>query len=363
MAAASEDNLSTTDTFHREATDEIIMILDPTDAGSGTVEREASLTSFTADTVTITWAQAGTAFQVTCIMIQADDAAVVQQSIAASTAINYGFEPDLVLFGATGGDWSDTALVEPSFSVGVMGNSDPVVNGSQTAHWRDAASTAFCSSYASDSYCVVNTDSTLDAAWSGAFTATGVTMTRDLGSLSLDVMTLALQFSNASSQVVFYDAPSSTGGDSVTGVGFTPTWMLGLLANNLSWDVIDVSGDQAGPFSISSITSASQAAVGAEVENGVLTSDASSTLDSRAISVFFDNGQTAHVATLTAFNSDGAEFNYLAANAVSKWMFIAVEEAEAVEVVEVVPDRGDIFKKSFVSKRGDPYHKPGTIFP
>lgn len=128
---------------------------------------------------------------------------------------------------------------------------------------------------------------------------------------------LALKFqAGVSAKVVTSASPIVTGAHSITGAGWTP--QFGLMAHT-SAPTVDTTttSDDAEVFGLSAFTAAGSSCIAVFSEDGTGTPDAECITDTKPVRLRKDHLDFM-VATFTAFNSDGAEFNYSTADGTAR---------------------------------------------
>ena len=107
--------------------------------------------------------------------------------------------------------------------------------------------------------------------------------------------------------------PTSTGSNSVTGVGFTPQFCMLGLTSALLVDTV-YSDDNAECFGVGVATPSLSSSLTMFAEDGSTDSDATNMIDNKIIRIRKDRADFI-TATLTGFTSDGMTLNYTVVDA------------------------------------------------
>lgn len=150
------------------------------------------------------------------------------------------------------------------------------------------------------------------------FGSDGFDATPSASAGSDEVAYLALKFGGRAAKIVDFDTPTSTGGASITGVGFTPQFMLAVLTNLESVNnAATASDDLQSGLGISFIGN-EQWSTTIRIDSGAATTDTGSNMKGNAIMGANATSTAAIIASLTNFDSDGAVLNYSAVQGAAK---------------------------------------------
>lgn len=308
VAGASEDNLITSDTGTTSGTSVLRTLLNTDQTTDGTATA-ATITNG----VRLTWADAPpTAYLVNTVMFNSNLVSnCFVGSLAGSVTLNGtasttspGFQPDLVLI-----------LVEHitssnRISVGWAVNDGGVVQRSAGMSDNNAAASMDVSGVIrSDRVAVNSTTSTGASLEFTSFDANGFTLTTRDNGLSLTARYMAIKFANGlRAKVTTCATPTATGASSCTGVGWTPQAGLFMLTESAAVGTY-YNTDNGEVFGLSGFTASNQYASSEYTEDSDGTSNTESITDSKPVRLRKDSLDFI-VATLTGFQSDGADFNY-----------------------------------------------------
>lgn len=162
-----------------------------------------------------------------------------------------------------------------------------------------------------------------------SFDSNGYTVTtRDGTSGGRSISCMAIRLAGDSEAWVGdADPPTSTGSDSITGVGFEPSFVLQGMTMMQTANSNITTGDS-GSFGFSTMTTDDQISNAWACEDGASTENAQSLSDNQAVRFTDDAGTETFAATLTSFDSDGWTQNYSAADSTQRlWWGLAIGTA------------------------------------
>lgn len=161
-----------------------------------------------------------------------------------------------------------------------------------------------------------------------SFDANGFTVTTRDASQAKAFSYLAIKFSGLSVKTLTSAAPTSTGSQAVTGVGFTPQFGFMVQGEFAAVDT-QYGSDNGEVQGISAFTASASASAATAHEDSDTTSNTESMTDSKVCRTRKDAADYA-TCTLTSFDSDGATFNYTATNGTARQRAILFVQAAAV---------------------------------
>lgn len=300
--------------------------------------------SFITNGVRINWTKAPAgAYGINMFFFGGDDVSAAVGTVDAaedastSSVSGLGFQPNFAWFVSWSDDMDDaTDNVDTQISIGMATDESGGTVQRCVGLFKDWAATTM------DYQMIVDTgavggqkaqgsawdwENALDSWDSGGFTlaGTGTSGTDKLGYV-------AIRFANASFALQTYDSPTSTGNDSVTGVGTTPKFICQIHTAMTAVDTNATGSPECEEFNIGVATGNVEFSVGVQQDNGVATSNTARTCDNDQI---INNGRTAGnayfwSATYSSFDSDGYTLNYATVEGTSrKFISFAVGEAAA----------------------------------
>ncbi len=255
---------------------------------------------------------------------------------ASTTAL--GFEPDLLITGMIGNHVdanSNTNNDDDSWSMGWAVNPDRQASNNQFCigmEAREGDDQADSNHAIFNNRCCVSrmnasndTGIEITSFDTNGFTAT----TRDTSAGTNDrffFLGLTLGFEGAREFSVNQDTPSSTGSQSQTGTGFTPTFLLGeVIGDNRAFNTWSNSDPDNASIGIGLTDDTRTHSLTAYHDDG---SDPPNTAtrirDTHFHSLDMQNGSLLSEATFTSFNSDGWTLDFTTASAVQKAVYLAI---------------------------------------
>jgi hypothetical protein len=234
---------------------------------------------------------------------------------AATDVTDPSFQPDVVLLASIGMSVAtDTGDSHAMLSLGaaVDDGSDTQACCAWSSQWSVGTSIVCGALYDNRAAAQVFSDSETWTAEVGSFDSNGFSITPRGGNANDDVIYLALAFNGAIGiDLTTLDTPTSTGDDTVTGVGFTPQAIILGLSQLTSTNSLSTAGNGAS-IGISVGDADAQYCNSIQDEDGQGTSDTQSLSDNQVINFPDDDGTQAHVAAFTEFNNEGWAWNFTA---------------------------------------------------
>lgn len=237
-----------------------------------------------------------------------------------SLDITVGFAADVVFFFSTVNSFNDTANSNALPMLGFVVNDGS--STSRTISWVGTQTTI--------PTVILNqldTNSVLHRSQGGAlsdelrvetFDSDGFLLFQRQGNVAMTGAYLALDLApGVSAKVLTYATPTSNGPSAISGAGFTPQFGMILQSGVLAVDS-NVNDENAEVFGMSTFTAsgAASAAIWSDDANAVAT-DTESLTDSKPISLRRNAGAFL-TASLTGFNSDGADLNFTQVQAAAR---------------------------------------------
>lgn len=319
IALSSQDNVSTADNNYRTETDECVVLLDPT---SGAVlQVEADFSAFIADGVRINVTTApGSGYLLIAFLIGPSPGAQVEvgnlRLPSGSSPIDVDTDMDhvdaLLMFGsgkqvnASGGDWT--------WNVGLGAFAKTLASGRD--HFQ---------SWAGYSY----TDGQTTAA-PGATLRSGTIIGQSFAGAMWDALAepipshgfrciniegdpndddafyVALSLPGVALKGMFYDTPTSTGDDAVTGVGFEPQAEIGVMHHLTAAEIgSEVSDADAGAMGLGFVAGGNEHSISTHYEDEASTINAGTAMEDRAAYLVDDAGTLELAADHSSYDSDG----------------------------------------------------------
>lgn len=334
MGAVSEDGQADSDVGFIRDTNSILPTLLETDQS-----QDGDCTaSFITDGIRLTCADAPpAAYRMNVVLIGGSGVSSVYVGSAtghatqnSSTSVTSpGFEPDVVLAWAQVSTTATSATIF-RYSLGFATNEASIVQRSIGMSDANAAASMNTSSILTTNRLVTNavngaTFATLELT---SFDATGFTVTTRDAATGPAFGYMAIKFSGLSVKGMTSAAPTSTGSQAVTGVGFNPQFGLMFQGEFAATDTL-YGSDNGEVFGVSAFTGSASGSSATYHEDGDATSNTESMTDNKACRTRKDAADYA-TCTLTSFDSDGATFNYTATNGTARQRAILFVEAAAV---------------------------------
>jgi hypothetical protein len=318
MAFASEDGQATTDTGAITSTTRCVTSLLNTDQ---TLNAAAFFSAWTAGGVTLSISTPFPAGYLLTVVLFGPGAVAnfatgndttpgVQDTSVTETL---GFPADLVIA------WTASANTTHSRpTLGFVINDGANKQRSINSDDGNGVTTSDVLSRLSTSYVSMPASATTIAMQIQEFDATSFKAYTRLGTTALPFHYVAIKLATGlTAKLVTSASPIGTGSHSITGAGITPQFGLMLHSANPTVDVRE-SNDDAEVFGLSAFTAGGSASIAIFSEDGLATgSDTESITDTKPVSLRKDHADFM-TATFTAFNSDGAEFNYSTANGTAR---------------------------------------------
>lgn len=328
MGQASEDNVNPTDTGSViDANSAINTLLATSQAqdGDGTA-------SFITDGARLTWADAPpSAYLINALLIGGSGVSncYVGQATGnatqdATTAVSApGFEPDIVIA------WANHALTtqfRPSLGM-AWNNGGAVVQRSMAGNDTNGnASATVISALITDRImgAVIGATPSLELT---SFDANGFTVTTRDAAGARDITYIAIKLSGLNAFLHTSAAPTSTGDQSITGVGFRPQVGLMLQGEFAAVDTTYGSNDgEVYGFSVFTATSSATSTVW--TNDGSNPSNNESITETAVCRTRKDAADYA-TCTLVSFDADGATYNYTATNGTARQRAVLYVQASA----------------------------------
>lgn len=289
-----------------------------------TTDGVATFDSWITDGVRVNWTDAPpSAYLVTCILfggsgvsnVYVDDFTTPGVVDTAQDITAPGFQPDVVISFSAINAFNDTnsSTARPSLGFAVRDGSDTQRSASWTE--TDNASPAA-------NILVVDTNSVARNATGGAgaaeaqvtdWDANGFSIYQRANTTVLEGIFFCFKLNGLSAKVATVATPTSTGSNSVTGVGFTPQFCMLGLTSALLVDTV-YSDDNAECFGVGVATPSLSSSLTMFAEDGSTDSDATNMIDNKIIRIRKDRADFI-TATLTGFTSDGMTLNYTVVDA------------------------------------------------
>lgn len=335
-AVASEDGVSTSDTFRLSRNDRCIDIYS---VATGSNEYVISWNAWVTDGVQINIAATtGTTRNVTAILIGGSDvsnAYVGSHQLTVTTGANditsVGFEPDLVFFAGTGhGGYGTSGGSENIFSMGIAHNDGSDTQSCILFSDKDGVTTTAVQTALSNSHCIgqIFNGSGSWTGVAGTFDSSGFTITIDAGNSGSDYVDfLALKFTSSPDiSIDFLDSPTSTGTYSTTDPGFEPDFAFILLSDCTAYSTIQT---QEG-FGLSVFDATNEYCIAySSQHNETGTSNAASQWHSNAVDDLTAGTTSLHVGTFSSFDANGFSLSFptTVAGTARKWTALTIGPA------------------------------------
>jgi len=337
VSVMSENNVGTTESRRRGATDECVMILNP--AGAGAIDGEAAFVAFIADGVRINWGNAPSAaflLEVTLIAgrsVTAKASKFTLGNVNIAVDVNtVGFEPDVLFTACHGTRIDDASRTDWMLSHGVVLNKASIVQLSYAQQSYQAAAASRLTSRITDDYGIMQVwDGVFN--WGGefsAFDAQGFTCTSRIGDSNDDVAFLALAFDNVVDfSAAIIDSPTGNGDQTVTNPAFLPQYVHVGLTQMPAIDTLYTDG-YAGAIGISMFDEDDEYSQATADEDAQGTTDTQSLSDNTAVNLPQDDGTAGWVASFVEFNAEGWIWNFTTSLGTAvKWWYLAIEKARS----------------------------------
>jgi len=241
--------------------------------------------------------------------------------------VSIDFRPDLLLMASTGA--TVTTENGGKMAFGAVSRYD-LANRAIYFNDINAQETTNCACRTTASYCTAQMDGG-DVPWECSatkFTSNGYILTMSGSSLNdEDILVLALKIPGVQIKLDTLTGASSTGNDSITGVGFKPGFLM--IANTIATS-LDTHTDGIS-YGVGAGTSSSESFSGVTSEDNVDTSDTTSVCVAKVLSLRNVDGTTSEysVATIDSFDNDGFTLNYTTADAVTKGWYLAIADVSS----------------------------------
>lgn len=308
QAHASESTASSTDTGGVLASG-LISLLDSDQTQDG-IATAATIT----DGVRLTWSDAPpAAYLVTAVMFNStvfSNCSVGTLTLAGTqdTSVSVsglGWQPDLIL-----GVYS-ASTTSARMSFGMALNDGGVVQYSTTIGITTAAGTSDVASYVASNRLAYNptglgADAEVTSFDAGGFTVysrTGVSTVNDLYYLTAKLAT------GISAKLTTCNSPTATGAHSCTGAGFTPQAVIMSHSNVTALNTGSTTSGTSEIFGVSAATSTASGSAMGWTDDADTTTTTASMSDTKLVSLYKDSADYM-TATLSGWQSDGADFSY-----------------------------------------------------
>jgi len=347
-AVASEDNVTTSDTFRLSRNDRCINIYSVT---SGSSEYVISWNSWLTDGVQINIAATtGVTRHVTAILIGGSDvsnAYVGNHKLTTTTGANditsVGFEPDLVFFMGTGhGGYGVSGGSENIFSMGIAHNDGVDTQRCLLFSDKDGSATTAVQTMLRNDSCIgqIYNGSVTWRGSVGTFDSSGFTITIDSGNSASDYIDfLALKFTNSPDiSIDSLDSPTSTGTYSTTAPGFEPDFAFLMLSDCTAENTLQ---NQEG-FGVSVFDSTNEYCLAYSSEHNVGTSNAASQWHSNAVDDLTGGTTSLNIGTFSSFDTNGFSLSFpsTVAGTARKWAALTIGPATATGAYTLTADSG-----------------------
>lgn len=336
----SEHGQATTDTDSEITATKCVIINLP---GTANADGEATFSAWITDGVRINWTNApAAAYLLTVVLFGGDDlSAFVGSQVmtdtenATATVSDVGFEAHLV-FSAVSDFRNAGSLVgvHNRNGFGVVHN-DGAAGITQRSHGirndNGGAADNVGNIMSTTHGAVISFGGSTDwGASYDAFTSSGFDITElDGGGNNSLVHYLCLAGASPSDFAVgTYTTPTSTGNDSITGVGFTPQMMI------LGMTLLEAADQnrtdaRAGSTGVSVFDTSAEFSTTYGMEDGADPTNTQSLSDDTAVNIPLHDGAAGVVGAYSAMEADGAQLNFSAVHANAKYFWWAAIKAEA----------------------------------
>lgn len=330
LGSFDEDGVGTTNTSRESLSDACVTLIDSTGAS---LDCEASFVSFTTNGCTINWVSApASAYLLTVVFfygtnMQAEAGLFTSSGVLGTpTTITTGFQTDIAFFSNQLQLFSSVPGVSTfrynTFGCGV----------------NDGVPTQYCIEQRSvngqaDSKIFSKVES---YAWSsvgrsneiGNFTSTSFDMTNRNIAYSESIGYLAIGFGeDADFDLTNIQPPTSTGSDSVTGIGFKPQALIGAMTNAAVVGT-EESDDDAGAFGLFVSDKDESYSISINGDDNVGTTDIESVVDDQIVNQPYNPSTSGHAATLTRYDTDGWTWNFSSTLAQAcQWWVLSIGES------------------------------------
>lgn len=316
-AMASQDGVTNSNTWRRGATDECIMILNPSD---GSVDGEADFTAFVQNGATINWGvlpSAAYLMEVTFITGKNAYAGTFNPNATqdASTDVTApGFPPNVLFIGA-----NDTLMNDTAGSSGIMGTGyvfydgiSTVEQASHTLFFQDAADNKRGYITGTYGFCSITASALNYALEFGSFDADGFSATTRLnaGDSGDDIGYLAIELTGEDAWVGTIQTKTTTTTQDYTGPSFEPQYVT-IVGSHITTLDSFTEGATAGTKTISAfIDGTDEYSTNITGDHGAGTSDEKSLSDNNALTIPYDDGTAGIVASFSQWLSNGFQLSY-----------------------------------------------------
>lgn len=337
VAIGDEDAQGATDTGRRTIDDGYLLVLNPSGA-PGTIDGQAAVSSFAADTMTRNWTDAPASatlfseFLFDCLNADAQTVTIATTQ-DTSTAVSLAYEADLFFVATTIKPIPDnSANARLSFGVGAW-NGTTITQHSLTSRIDDADATSDVVQHLSTSYIAIDpgpTGGVLRGLQISGIDTSGFDLTTkvaDWGAATDEAIVLAVDFDGLGVKVGVLTTPTSTGTSAVTGLGFQPAF-VGFIGSLLTAIDTGATDSTAGSFAVGGMDGTREYCHVISSEDAAGTTNTQTLSDSKALVVPQHDGTAGIVAVYDSFDADGFTLNYTGVLASGvKVIYWAVEQA------------------------------------
>ena len=348
LCFSSEHGAASTDDTRSARPDQLVEF----NHESGGHDVTGNLTAFIADGYTIDFTKndTATAYLLTSIMFSGLTAAKVGTIDPDNTEdgtvdiTDVGFEPDLVLIIGNQTNLSANGGADSFFTIGYCLNNLDQRCLSFFENDAEADGLPYQEIFSNRAGEIINAAGVMHGVELSDFDADGFTVTtRDGGPGTILYAYIAIKFSSLQAEAFNKATPTSTGNDSITGLGIQPSFIFDIFSHLGSFDSHTQSA-LAGAFGFSAMDTNDQISNSVSVEDQAATTNTQSVSNDQAIDSPDDDGSAGLAASLSSFNSDGFTLNFssVLGTAANQFGFVLGNVAGGGEVVQDIIGPGII---------------------
>lgn len=317
MFAASENGVAPMDTGSLVDTNAALATL----ATADQTQNGETTASFITDGVRFAWADAPpSAYLINTLLVGGSGVSdcYVGQATGnatqdATTVVSApGFQPDIIIA------WANNAVsthMRPSYGM-AWRNGGSIVQRALGFNDTDANATSSVQSILATDRVMVNAVAGQAQLEVTSFDASGFTITTRDAAAARTITYMAIKLSGLSAFLHTSAAPTATGDQAITGVGFRPQVGLMLQGEFAAVDTL-YSASDGEVFGFSVFTEGQSASSAVWANDGAGTSGTDSLTDTKVCATRKDSAAYA-TCTLSSFDSDGATYNYTATNGTAR---------------------------------------------
>jgi len=290
----------------------------------------ASATSeFITDGIRLTWAGAPVAHRYSVTLFIGTDNVAVGDAIGIASN-DLGFRPSVIFAATTGTNYPDT-VVAAVLSIGCV--LDDGSNTERAIHMSDEVDRP---TMANNIY--VDTSESIGQAYSSSLSWSGnITIDNDgfdTSNLDVDEMIyLAIDLpSGISTALDTYATPTSTGGDTITGLGFEPGFVFLPLSNAATIDTINSTNVFGFQFGMADGTN--EFSFNIATEDNIEDSNTQSKATESLVDLPYDDGTQLVAGTLASFDADGFTVDYTTVDGSARYGWYLAMETEVEATAE-----------------------------